>query len=51
MVPFPPVVEPDLPGVFITEHPSNVITEKSLQIPLITGVNYDEGLLKTSGEK
>lgn len=51
MVPFPPVVEPDIPGAFITEHPRNVITAKSLQIPLITGVTYDEGLLKTAGAK
>lgn len=51
MVPFTPVVEPDLPGAFITEHPRDVITENSLKIPLLTGVTYDEGLMKTAGKQ
>lgn len=51
MVPFTPVVEPDLPGALITEHPRDVITENSLNIPLLTGITFDEGLMKTAGKK
>lgn len=51
MAPFTPVVEPDLPGAFLIEHPRDVITESSAKIPFMTGVTYDEGLLKTPGKK
>nr|AXB38858.1 juvenile hormone esterase [Sitodiplosis mosellana] len=47
MVAFSPVVEPDLPGAFITRHPRDGRTEKSLKIPFLTGVTYDEGLMKS----
>lgn len=50
MVPFAPVVEPDLPGAFIIKHPRDAIPENSLRIPLMTGINFDEGLLKTTGK-
>lgn len=50
MAPFTPVVEPDLPGAFLIEHPRDVITESSAKIPFMTGVTYDEGLLKTPGK-
>lgn len=49
MVPFPPVIEPNLPGAFITEHPLDTIPENSLRTPLMTGITFDDGLLKTSG--
>lgn len=49
MVAFTPVVEPDLPGAFITKHPRDGLTEFSLKIPFMTGLTYDEGLLKTAG--
>lgn len=50
MIPFPPVVEPDLPGAFITEHPRDVITPHGLDIPWITGITMDEGVMKSAGE-
>lgn len=50
MVPFPPVVEPDLPGAFITKHPREGHDEDSLKIPLMTGLSYDEGIMKSAGE-
>lgn len=48
MVPFPPVVEPDLPGAFITKHPRETIAENTRAVPLVTGINFDEGLLKSA---
>lgn len=50
MVPFPPVVEPDVPGAFITEHPRDVARPHGTAIPWMTGLTADEGLLKTAGE-
>lgn len=47
MVTFSPVVEPNMPGAFITEHPRDEKTEKSFKIPFLTGVTYDEGLMKS----
>lgn len=41
---FPPVIEPDLPGAFLTEHSQEMSTENSSKIPLIAGINFDEGL-------
>lgn len=51
MVPFPPVVEPDLPGAFITKHPRETITENARAVPLLTGITFDEGALKSAREK
>lgn len=51
MAPFTPVVEPDLPGAFLIKHPRDAIIENSAKIPFMTGVTYDEGLLKTPGKK
>lgn len=48
MVIFTPVVEPNLPGAFMTEHPRDGHNENSLKIPFMTGITYDEGLMKTS---
>lgn len=50
LVIFGPVVEPDLPGAFITKHPHDGQDENSLKIPFLTGTNYDEGLLKSAGK-
>lgn len=47
MVAFSPVIEPNLPGAFITKHPRDEKTEKSFKIPFLTGVTYDEGLMKS----
>lgn len=46
-VPFLPVVEPDLPGAFISEHPRDTITESSVKRPFLTGITFDEGLAKS----
>lgn len=50
MIPFPPVVEPDLPGAFITKHPREGHDENSLSIPFMTGITYDEGSMKSARE-
>lgn len=50
VVPFPPVVEPDLPGAFITKHPRETIGKDTRAIPLVIGINFDEGLLKSARE-
>lgn len=46
---FTPIVEPYLPGAFITEHPRNEISDHAVKIPFLTGINYDEGLIKSAG--
>ena len=48
MVPLPPVVEPDLPGAFITEHPRDVKQPHGLSIKWMAGLTTDEGVLKTA---
>lgn len=48
IVPFPPVVEPDLPGAFITEHPRDVNQPHGLSIPWMTGMNSGEGVLRSA---
>lgn len=50
MVAFTPVIEPDLPGAFITKHPRVMLTENSQKIPFLTGITYDEGLMKSARE-
>lgn len=47
MVPFPPAIEPDLPGAFITKHPRETITS-SKKVPFVTGITFDEGALKSA---
>lgn len=52
MVPFPPVVEPaKTKGAFMTKHPREQHHSKAhaLDIPLMIGVTYDEGTIKTAG--
>lgn len=48
MIPFPPVVEPDIPGAYITKHPRGEHDENALNIPLLTGLTYDEGAMKSA---
>ena len=49
MIPFPPVIEPDLPGSFLTKHPRDIKNPHGLSLPWMTGINYDEGAMKTAG--
>lgn len=51
MVPYPPVVEPDLPGAFITKHPRDVINIHGNTVPWMSGINSDEGVMKTAGKR
>lgn len=48
MIPFPPVVEPQHPGAFITKHPRDGLDEDALKIPLMTGLTFDEGAMKSA---
>uniref|UniRef100_A0A182QQQ3 Carboxylic ester hydrolase n=1 Tax=Anopheles farauti TaxID=69004 RepID=A0A182QQQ3_9DIPT len=48
MIPFPPVVEPDLPGAFITKHPRDEYGPHALALPWMTGLTQDEGALKSA---
>lgn len=48
---FTPVVEPKSPTAFITEHPRDVMPTIAAKIPFLTGINADEGLLKSAGTK
>ncbi|XP_062554663.1 carboxylic ester hydrolase [Armigeres subalbatus] len=48
MIPFPPVVEPDLPGAFITKHPRDEYEPHALGLPWMTGLTLDEGALKSA---
>lgn len=45
---FSTVVEPDSPGAFMSKHPRSGQNDDSIKIPFLTGVNYDEGLLKSA---
>lgn len=51
MVTFQPVVEPNLPGAFMIKHPRDGHNENSLKIPFMTGITYDEGLMRTAGKE
>lgn len=51
MVAFQPVVEPDLPGAFLTKHPRDILKETPQNIPLLTGITHDEGLIKSAGKR
>ena len=48
MIPFPPVVEPNIEGAFITEHPSNVKSLHGAGTKWMTGITSEEGALKTA---
>lgn len=43
---FPPVVEANLPGAIITEHPRDVMSGSSVKRQFLTGITYNEGLIK-----
>nr|XP_029723886.1 venom carboxylesterase-6-like [Aedes albopictus] len=48
MIPFPPVVEPDHPGAFITKHPRDEYEPHAMGLPWMTGLTMDEGALKSA---
>lgn len=48
MIPFPPVVEPDLPGAFLTKHPRDDAAPHALSLPWIIGLTKDEGTMKSA---
>ncbi|KAL7018068.1 hypothetical protein ACKWTF_010617 [Chironomus riparius] len=48
MVPFPPVVEKASETAFITENPRFIENRHGDNIPFMTGITSEEGLLKTS---
>ncbi|XP_053670190.1 juvenile hormone esterase [Anopheles nili] len=48
MIPFPPVVEPDIPGSFITKHPRHELEPHAIGLPWMTGLTLDEGALKSA---
>ncbi|XP_058454954.1 carboxylic ester hydrolase [Malaya genurostris] len=48
MIPFPPVVEPNLPGAFITKHPREEYEPHAIALPWMTGLTMDEGALKSA---
>lgn len=44
MVPFKPVIEPDLEGAFLTEDPINIIKSgKAADVPILTGLTSEDG--------
>lgn len=51
MVAFPPVIEADSPEAFLTKHPSELLAEQPQKIPFLTGITFDEGLVKSAGKK
>lgn len=50
MIPFPPVIEPDIPGAFITKHPRDEYEPHAIELPWMTGLTFDEGALKSACE-
>ncbi|XP_035896767.1 venom carboxylesterase-6-like [Anopheles stephensi] len=48
MIPFPPVVEQDAPGAFITKHPREEYEPHAIGLPWMTGLTLDEGALKSA---
>ncbi|XP_041788891.1 juvenile hormone esterase [Anopheles merus] len=48
MIPFPPVIEPDIPGAFITKHPRDEYEPHAIELPWMTGLTFDEGALKSA---
>lgn len=49
---FPPVIDKHITRKpYLPKHPYELLSEQSQKIPFITGINYDEGLIKTAGEK
>lgn len=51
MIPFKPVIEPNLPEAFLTEHPKDIIQAGNVaNVPWMNGLNKDEGALRVAGE-
>ncbi|EDW53214.1 venom carboxylesterase-6 [Drosophila sechellia] len=48
MIPFPPVIEPEHDGAFLTVAPRQAAKPHGLQLPLMVGATAEEGLLKTA---
>lgn len=48
MVPFPPVVEHDHHGAYITKHPRDELAHHGLSMPWIVSINTDEGSMKSA---
>lgn len=49
---FPPVIDGAISNKpFLLKHPNDLLLEEKQKIPLMTGINYDEGLIKTAGEQ
>lgn len=52
MIPFRPVVEPNLDGAFLAEDPEEIIKSgKVAQVPWITGINTEDGTLRAAGRE
>lgn len=46
-----PVIEPDLPGAFLTKHPIDLLRNNEVNdIPVIMGITSKEGAFRTSGQ-
>lgn len=49
MIPFKPVIEPELEGAFLTEDPIDTIKSgKAAKIPFMTGFTSEDGALKSA---
>lgn len=48
MIPFPPVVEHEHPGAYITKHPRDELAPHGLSLPWIVGLTSDEGTMKSA---
>lgn len=48
MIPFPPVVEHEHEGAFITRHPRDEVAPHALSMPWIIGLTSDEGAMKSA---
>ncbi|KAF5307862.1 hypothetical protein FQR65_LT06594 [Abscondita terminalis] len=49
MIPFKPVIEPDLDGAFLIEHPSETIKSgRAAQVPWMTGITTEDGVLRAA---
>ncbi|KAF2901295.1 hypothetical protein ILUMI_04893, partial [Ignelater luminosus] len=49
MIPFKPVIEPNVEGAFLTEHPTDIIKSgKASDVPWITGLNTEDGVLRAA---
>ncbi|KAF2902810.1 hypothetical protein ILUMI_03375 [Ignelater luminosus] len=50
MIHFKPVIEPDLNGAFITEHPLDIVKSgKAANVPFLIGITTEDGALKSAG--